>query len=358
MKDQETVEFLQQMVRHRSESGDHRAQHELQALITDRLRAQMSGAAVLTGAPAHYPWTLITTGVQTGPMLLFVCHVDTVPAGDSSRWKHPPFSGHIANDRIYGRGTSDMKGGIAAAASALVLAGSLKRNAGLLLTADEEVGCLGAADAATGLSGLHIGAVIIPEATENRLVLGHRGALWLRIRSTGVAAHGSTPERGVNAALKLSAAVLRAKHGLPLGQDGFLGRESWNLGTLTAGSAPNIVPDSAEAVIDMRVVGDGSGLYRWWQDQPEITDIETVLSLAPLKSVIPPALSFSGMHVDSAPAPYFTDGSRLSASLPGVPVVIWGPGAPAQMHALDESLDLQSLRTASRLFQETITRWS
>jgi succinyl-diaminopimelate desuccinylase len=357
LREEEIVEFLQQMVQYRSDSGDHRAQRELQMLITEQLRAKIPDAAIMTGSPTHYPWTLITTGNQTGPMLLFACHVDTVPAGDPSRWKHPPFSGHIAGKCIYGRGTTDMKGGIAAAASALVLARSLNRHAGLLLTADEEIGSLGAADAVTGLAGLNIGAVIVPEATENRFVLGHRGALWLRVRSEGLAAHGSTPERGINAALKLSAAILRAKRGLPLGQDSFLGPESWNLGTLTAGSAPNIVPDSAEAVIDMRVVDDGFRLHRWWQDQPEITDVETVLSLAPLRSFIPAALSFSEVQVDSAPAPYFTDGSRLASSLPGVPVIIWGPGSPTQMHALNESLDLQSLYTAAQLFQEAIARW-
>jgi succinyl-diaminopimelate desuccinylase len=250
-----------------------------------------------------------------------------------------------------------MKGGIAAAASALARAGELNKHVGLLLTADEEVGSLGAADAATALAGLEIGAVIIPEATENRCVLGHRGALWLRIRSDGVAAHGSTPERGVNAALKLSAAVLRAGQELPLKQDSFLGQESWNLGTFNAGSAPNIVPDSAEAVIDMRVVGDGSELHEWWRDQPEVDQVETVLSLAPLKTSLPPALSFDGMEVDHRPAPYFTDGSVLANDLPGVPVVIWGPGSPAQMHALNEFLDLQSLFAATRLFQKTVARW-
>jgi succinyl-diaminopimelate desuccinylase len=353
----QTVEFLQQLIQHRSDSGDHSAQRELQATIAGRLRAQVPGAAVLQSPPTDYPWTFINTGPGNGPMLLFACHVDTVPVGDPSHWAHPPFSGHISGDRIHGRGTTDMKGGIAAAASAFALAGELNKNVGLLLTADEEIGSLGAADAATGLAGVEVGAVIIPEATANRIVLGHRGALWLRIRSAGLAAHGSTPGRGINAALKLSAAMLRAGRELPLRQDNFLGSETWNLGTMKAGSAPNIVPDSAEAVIDMRVVGNGEELHKWWKDQPEVSDVETVLALAPLRSSVPPALSFAGMEIDKAPAPYFTDGSRLTQLLPGVPVVIWGPGAPEQMHALNEFLDLQSLSTAVKLFQETIIRW-
>lgn len=357
MTDEEAVDFLQQIVRHRSDSGDQESQRELQAMIADRLRAQVQGATVLHSPSTHFPWTLISTGPRNGPMLVFACHGDTVPVGDPSRWTYSPFSGHVSDGRVHGRGTTDMKGGIAAAASALALAGKLNKHVGLLLTADEEVGSLGASDAVTALAGLDVGAVVIPEATDNKVVLGHRGALWLRIRSNGVAAHGSTPERGVNAALKLSTAVLRAGAELPLQEDSFLGQESWNLGTFNAGSAPNIVPDSAEAIIDMRVVGDGSELHRWWRDQPEVADVETVLLLAPVKSDLPPLLSFDGIEVDHRPAPYFTDGSVLAKDLPGVPVVIWGPGSPAQMHAVDEFLDLQSLFMATRRFQKTVAQW-
>jgi succinyl-diaminopimelate desuccinylase len=69
-----------------------------------------------------------------------------------------------------------MKGGIAVAAAALAMASDLNKHVGLLLTADEEVGSLGAPDAADGFAGLDVGAVIIPKATDNKIVLGHRGA--------------------------------------------------------------------------------------------------------------------------------------------------------------------------------------
>src|SRR3712207_1404699 len=100
------------------------------------------------------------------------------------------------------------------------------------------------------------------------LVLGHRGALWLAVRTAGRAAHGSTPERGHNAVLDLVSVLGRAGDALPLRTDPFLGTETWNPGVVAGGSVPNIVPDRAEAVVDMRTVGDGGDLLRWWRDQP------------------------------------------------------------------------------------------
>jgi succinyl-diaminopimelate desuccinylase len=358
MTDQEALEFLKQLVRHRSDSRDHGAQRELQTRIVDRLKTTIQRLRIRQGSAEDYPWTLITTGPSADPMLLFACHMDTVPVGDPGGWAHPPFSGHIDGVRIYGRGTVDMKGGIAAAAAALTLASDLNKHVGLLLTADEEVGSLGAPDAAGSLIGQRIGAVIIPEATDNKIVLGHRGALWLRVRSDGLAAHGSTPDLGINAALKISAVLLRAQHELPLTGDSFLGAESWNPGILAAGSAANIVPDSAEAVIDMRVVGDSSALLNWWIAQPEIASVETVLSLVPLRTTDTAPLSTGDAEINRNPAPYFTDGSALAQALPGVPIVIWGPGTSDQMHARDESLELQSLFMAVRHFRGAVAAWN
>lgn len=89
--------------------------------------------------------------------------------------------------------------------------------------------------------------MVIPEATRNRAHLGHRGALWLRVVSHGRAAHGSTPELWVNAIGRLADLTVRARAELPLAGHPYLGPETVNLGTLSGGTATNIVPDHAEA---------------------------------------------------------------------------------------------------------------
>jgi succinyl-diaminopimelate desuccinylase len=358
MNEAELTGLLCELVAMDTTSGRTDAHRALQAHVAAKLLRRNGHLKVLASAGTDTPpWTLITTG-NPGPRLLFACHVDTVPVGDEDAWAAPPFQPFITDQHIYGRGTVDMKGGLAVAASALLHAAGLGKAAALLLTSDEEVGCLGAPAAAESLAGLDVQAVIIPEATNNHVVTGHRGALWLEVAATGRAAHGSTPDKGENAALKLLPVLERARTQLPLQTDHRLGAETWNLGLLHAGTAPNIVPASASATIDMRILDKGEHLVQWWASQPELEGLKTHLRLGALRtdphntwvSSLPAELS-------SAPAPYFTDASVLSQHLPGVPIVIWGPGSPDQMHAVNEHLSLKSLQTAESNFRAAVRRW-
>lgn len=354
MNKTETREFLQDLIRIPSDSRDTTAQRGIQETITAMLISREPLLTVTCQSEVKHPWTLIRSPQTSGNMLIFACHVDTVPIGDESDWTHPPFAAVIASGRIHGRGSVDMKGGIAVAAAALLTAAKLGRNVGLLLTSDEEVGSLGAQGAANSLVGHEVAAVIIPEATENKVILGHRGAMWLKLQSVGLAAHGSTPERGVNAAQKIFKSLERAIDELPLESDAKLGKESWNLGILESGTAPNIVPELAQATIDMRTVTDGSALRDWWVRQPEIDRVETLLEVPSLQTDVSAWIEALPADVASAPAPYFTDGSIISKTLPGIPVIIWGPGEPAQMHARDESMEIDSLDEAYDQFQQVV----
>ena len=135
------------------------------------------------------------------PLLCFTGHLDTVPLG-SGAWSTDPFGGKVEGDRIYGRGTSDMKGGVAAmVAAALRLARSDRSGASLLLllTAGEETGLQGAAHLVSLKDLGPIGAMVVGEPTSNYPLVGHKGALWIEAKVKGVSAHGSMPEKGVNA---------------------------------------------------------------------------------------------------------------------------------------------------------------
>ena len=140
--------------------------------------------------------------------------------GDTARWTHHPLSGEVVSQRIIGRGASDMKGGLAAAVTALLNTVRGDVSCGLLLTADEEIGCAGARAAAGALSALPVGAVIIPESTANDVLLAHRGALWLRLTARGLAAHGGTPERGRNALPGTRRGASRHRPGCPAATTG------------------------------------------------------------------------------------------------------------------------------------------
>jgi succinyl-diaminopimelate desuccinylase len=258
---------------------------------------------------------------------------------------------------VWGRGGSDMKAGLVAAAAALAAADPETPMA-LLLTSDEEIGSKGAAAAAEAVARQRIGAVIVPEATGNQVVLGHRGALWLAVRTAGRAAHGSTPERGHNALLDLVAVLGRARGQLPLSTEPFLGPETWNPGVLRSGSVPNVVPDRAEAVIDQRTVGDGSALLAWWRAQPEVADVEVLVDLPPVRTPPDdPWVARLPAPVEPSPATYFTDASVLAAVTGAAPVVVWGPGTPAVMHATDEYVEVAEVEQAVSALTAVLGSW-
>lgn len=338
-------------------SGNRQAQDELQSMVSSVVRKEGTRVEVLRSGPEALPWTLIHTG-PSGPHLLFACHVDTVPVGDEAAWGASPFAAVVSDGKVYGRGTADMKGGIAAAVEGLLEGARHGKPVALLLTSDEELGSHGAPHAMAALATIDVGAVIIPEATDNEIVTCHRGALWLEVTASGRAAHGSTPERGDNAALKLISVLNRVNEDLPLSKDDDLGQETWNLGTVQAGTAPNVVPDTAHAVVDMRTVGNGHKLESWWRAQPELAAVTTLLRLSALKTdrTHPWLRSLPGPLADAA-TPYFTDGSVLRSALPDVPIVVWGPGSSTQMHALNEHLPLTSLATAIDCFRLCARTW-
>jgi len=278
----EPTELLRELVRWSTVSGDAGPQRQLMGLLVEVLRERAPHLEAVRGGDPDQPWTLLRTPTDPArPQLLLACHVDTVPVTDGGSWTRDPFGADLDDGRVWGRGASDMKAGVVAAAAAVAAADPATPLA-LLLTSDEEIGAKGAAAAAAGVAEQRIGAVVVPEATGNRVVLGHKGALWLAVRTAGRAAHGSTPERGHNAVLDLVALLGRAGAALPLRTDPFLGTETWNPGVVSGGTVPNVVPDRAEAVIYMRTVAASRPLPAWWPDPPAVDAFDIRLDLPPV----------------------------------------------------------------------------
>src|SRR5665213_77690 len=121
-------------------------------------------------------------GAQSSRRLVFTGHIDVVPLG-AQQWQHDPFAGEIVDGRLFGRGSSDMKGGVAAfVLAAIAEAGNLAGTAGLtlIITAGEETGCDGAR-ALIGEGRIETAAaLVVAEPTANVPYVGHKGALWLK----------------------------------------------------------------------------------------------------------------------------------------------------------------------------------
>src|SRR5262245_56038365 len=197
-------------------------------------------------------------GSDKKPPLCLTGHLDVVPLG-TRPWSKAPFTGETDGDKLYGRGTSDMKSGVAAIISASVsLSKKLKNTPGivLVLTAAEEGGCIGSARLAElpKLMG-KAGAIVVGEPTSNYPMVGHKGSVKFHATFKGVSAHGSMPQLGVNAIYKAGAAVAKLEafeFGVPAHP--IMGAPTLNVGTVEGGSGINLVPDRAAIGVDIRTV--------------------------------------------------------------------------------------------------------
>jgi succinyl-diaminopimelate desuccinylase len=313
----------------------------------------------------------LATGRKGCSPLAFTGHIDTVPLG-ARPWTRDPFGAEIAGDRLYGRGASDMKSGVAAFVDACIR----RRNqladgpgALLVITAAEETGCEGArALAQHGLGTA--GAMVIAEPTANYPLVGHKGALWLRATTEGVTAHGSMPEKGVNAVMKAARAAARLDDfDFNEKRHEVLGAPTLNVGTFHGGLNINSVPDRAEIGLDLRTVPGQS--HARIKDAiaatmgadvslDSIMDIDAIWT-DPAHPWIAEVFSIAADVLNETPvargASYFTDGALLKPALGDVPSVVLGPGEPQLAHQTDEYCLVSRIDQAVAIYERIIDGW-
>jgi succinyl-diaminopimelate desuccinylase len=310
------------------------------------------------------------TSLDTPPLCLSG-HVDTVPLG-AVPWQHEPF-GELDGDRLYGRGSSDMKGGVAAIvlAATKIAAGNPKR-AGLrlVLTSAEETGSLGARHVAGTVLDDPSGPLVIAEPTSNAVVHGHKGALWLEALATGVTAHGSRPDLGDNAIYKLARAVSRlAEYGFEAAPHAIMGPPTLNVGTIQGGLNTNSVPDRAVATVDVRTIAGqdhGDVLASLARAAGPDVELRPLIDLPPVwtdpegswvRSVAGVVRDVTSKDSEPRAATYFTDASVLTPVFGGVPTIICGPGEAEQAHVTDEWCSVTRLAQSAEIFERICADW-
>lgn len=301
-------------------------------------------------------------GNSEKPPLCFTGHLDTVPLG-AAPWSNDPFAAETADGRLYGRGSSDMKSGVAAIVIAMLeLAPKLQRSPGvvLVITAAEETGSEGAHHLA-GLGQVlgQAGAMVVAEPTANYPYVGHKGTLWLQACTRGVTAHGSMPERGVNAIYKAARAIRKLEHfDFKTKPHAVLGAPTLNVGTIHGGMNINSVPDRTEIGIDLRTVpGQNHAalcaeLRTYLGDDVELSPTVDVGSLwtdpddSWVQRVFAIMAPLLGESLEPRSASYFTDGATLAPAYGRPPTVILGPGEPTLAHQTDEYCVIERIAQA------------
>ena len=309
---------------------------------------------------------------KSGP-LVFTGHIDVVPLGTKG-WTHAPFAGEIVGDKLYGRGSSDMKGGIAAFVCAAIreahCAGD-KMQIAMIITAGEETGCEGAVGiVAAGMQG-KAGALVVAEPTANMPYVGHKGALWLRGIARGVTAHGSMPEAGDNAVYKAARATNRLScFHFGVSPHPTLGAPTLNVGTFHGGLNINSVPDRAVVEIDLRTIPgmDHAKLSKEIAaHMQEDMEVETAIDLPGVwtspqlpwvERTAAIASRVTGEPFELRTATYFSDASVLVPALGGASTLILGPGEPKQAHQTDEWCGVDRIRQATEIYRQMILEWA
>ncbi len=308
------------------------------------------------------------------PPICFTGHIDTVPLG-ATAWSHDPFAGEMDGDRVYGRGSTDMKSGIAAfIAAAVELAPDLARSPGVLLviTAGEEIGCEGAKFLAGHGLLEPAGAMVIAEPTANYPYIGHKGLAWFEIETRGVTAHGSMPEVGDNAIVKMAKVIGDLESfRFPVDSHPVMGKPTLNVGTIRGGLNTNSVPDEARITVDTRTVPgvDHAHLCKSLAAlvAPRGATVRQIVDCAALytepqnewvQRVFDACAPFAGGRPEPKTITFSTDGADLKRGFGGaIPAVVLGPGEPRLAHQTDEWCSMKRIDESVDLFRTLVRDW-
>jgi succinyl-diaminopimelate desuccinylase len=297
-------------------------------------------------------------------------HLDTVRAIEED-WSKPPLQGIIEEGKMYGRGTSDMKGGVAAIIYTLIL---LKRRGitphkkvQLALTADEEWGYRGAKTLVDQGFFDQTDFLIITEPTNLQVAVGEKGEVWIKAKFYGKSAHGSTPELGVNTVIPGSKFVLEVSEEYKklFNQDPLWGNNSINIGQFHGGVQVNVVPNYSEVQLDFRVIseedkkrvlelvrkkGQDIGEEFGVQFKEEIFNYHPSIFTSLDNLYIQKFMQVAGVK-EATIVKYCTDGGTIIPEKK-IPFIIFGPGDIAQAHQNDEYIELESLYQSVDTFLE------
>jgi len=372
IKEAEVVKFCQELVRIKSVNppGDELQAAEYVASVLKKLGLEVE---LIKHSPTRASVLARLKSSRKKPGLLYNGHLDTVPVG-AEEWIHEPFRADVAEGKIWGRGTADMKGGLAVlmvvakvlAEARLPLQGDLI----IAATAGEEVDSLGATTVAARPNLGPVQAVVIPEPSYNDIFVAEKGAFWIEITTQGKTAHGSMPEMGRNAVMMMVTLINElGKMSFPYKEHPLLGGFTQSINTIAGGVKTNVVPDYCAVTVDMRTVPGQDHRAILGQVEDLIADLSRRLpdfkalvkvtnDRAPVETSPeePAVQSFADVVAEVAgerPVPkgvrYYTDAVAFVPVLKA-PMIICGPGDAKLAHQPNEHVEISKLVQAARIY--------
>ncbi|WP_313428573.1 M20 family metallopeptidase [Siminovitchia terrae] len=371
----DAVRFLQQMIQIDSSNPPGNE---------DRVSEMLAERCKTAGIP--YKITQIDSGRSNFEIrlkgegdekLVFCGHMDTVLPGEQP-WMYSPFSGEIVGEKLYGRGASDMKSGLAAmylAIESLFKEGrKLSKEIVFLATAGEEVDSCGARTYLEGQTMENVEALVIGEPTNEKVVIGHKGALWIEIVTLGKTAHGSMPDKGINAVEGMSKVIhmldsLNKKWKVSTEP---LGESSLAVTKINGGVQTNVIPDRCSMSVDIRSVPPQSHQQLLTEIKNNLNELfsadrspdfsvhlqldRPAILTNESDKVIRLAMDLNkqnSLHGVS----YYTDAAVLNPDS-RIPTLIYGPGDESLAHQPNEYVDIRAYLRSFDFYKELAVKFS
>lgn len=360
-----------------------------------------------TGIPGRA--NLVAEIGSGSPVLAISGHMDVVSAGNAEAWTSDPYTLTERDGKLFGRGSTDMKGGLAALVIAMIEIkeqGLLERGTlRLLATYNEENGAVGSIQLEEAGYVSDVDAIVIGEPTTGMIHPSHKGSMNFVVSSRGKSVHSSRPRGGINAidplmdfALAFKKAFKEATKDISFGQldfspvlnlygavegddagnqelDQLLKQPTFNVTVFRGGDQVNTIPDHAEVVFNIRTVpefdneavkGVFSEVYQEFLDKGADFDLQLTLDLKPLNGGVDSDLvqltktlgaTYLNQDLEVVPMTGGTDGANFVANKPaGYPIIIFGPGSTTS-HQIDEYVDKDEYLTFVDLYIDLLATY-
>ncbi len=320
----------------------------------------------------------VIASVGSGEGLMLNGHMDTVPWGDPSLWEHGT-SAAVVGDKLYGRGASDMKGGLASMLAAVanldIARKNPKRRLLITLVAGEEVDFRGSTYLLDNRSeifkGVKYGMIAEPtfSNSEMRMQVAQKGAMNIEMKFKGKAAHASRPWLGDNAILKAVRFIeeyQKLAEGFSV-SDELLGKGTINIGVISGGTAPNVVPDFCKLNVDRRLVPGETVKGALDQVRSVLAklgisaDISTPVAREAFRvekssKILEMVRRAAGGSIKEFGATGYTEAELYKAKA-GIDSVVFGPGELEMAHQANECVPIESLKKAEHVYENLLNEW-
>lgn len=365
----DNVAFLTKLVQTDS-ANDH--EEAIAHLLQEKLASAGITSKLIPYAPGRS--NLVAEIGSGDDILVFEGHQDTVSLGNPKEWTYPALGAEIHAGELYGRGSADMKSGLAAMVLALI---RLKKagftgHVRLLATVGEEYGAMGADQLLAAGYADDISGLIVGEPTSLKVLFGHAGSLNYKIISHGKSAHSSEPQRGVNAVEKLVDFIVAERHAFDdVPVDPVIGPLAHSVTVLQAGDQVNTIPDLAVAAGNIRPTpsfrndaviqrlqdivtklnawGDGTLEFSLTHSfLPVISKKDGRLVTAANKAIT----TVLGRPAELAIIHAATDASVYTKSKHAFETIIYGPGSMSIAHQIDEHVNVQDYQQAIGTYEQ------